>query len=278
LPKRIGIITSPTGAAIRDILKIIKRRFENVEILISPVKVQGEEAAYEISQAIYQMNKLDKQLLPDVIILARGGGSIEDLWAFNEEIVARAIYSSSIPIISGIGHEIDFTIADFVADVRAPTPSGAAELVIKSKEELKHRIDFLSHKLINLTKHKINDLLFRLERCKSSQVFVKPHYNIMHHQQRVDEASSALVSLTTNKIKEVSAKFDKLTAKLTSLSPLNILKRGYSITYHKKTNKVIKEATSLAHRDEVKVKFYKGGAKAYITRLAAAHQLSFFDE
>ena len=140
LPKKIGIVASPTGAAIRDLLNVIGRRFPNVGILINPVKVQGEGSAQEIASAIYELNTIPEI---DVIVVARGGGSLEDLWAFNEEIVARAIDHSSLPVISAVGHEIDFTIADFVADLRAPTPSVAGELVVKDKAELSHLIDSL---------------------------------------------------------------------------------------------------------------------------------------
>ncbi len=144
LPQRIGVVTSATGAAIHDILNVLNRRFANVEVLIYPVKVQGEGAAREIAQAVKDFNRYGNI---DVMIVGRGGGSIEDLWAFNEEVVARAIYHSRIPVISAVGHEVDFTIADFVADLRAPTPSAAAELVVKSKAELDAELDALSHRL-----------------------------------------------------------------------------------------------------------------------------------
>ncbi|HUT84984.1 MAG TPA: exodeoxyribonuclease VII large subunit, partial [Thermodesulfobacteriota bacterium] len=146
LPRKIGIVTSPTGAAIRDILNIIERRFANVGILIYPVKVQGEGAAQEIATALQELNQMPEI---DVVILARGGGSIEDLWPFNEEVVARAIYHSEIPVISAVGHEVDFTIADFVADLRAPTPSAAAELVVRNKDDLIYNLNTVYVRLKN---------------------------------------------------------------------------------------------------------------------------------
>jgi len=150
LPQKIGIVTSPTGAAIRDLLTVIGRRFSNVEILINPVKVQGEGAHQEIAKSIYELNGIPGI---DVIIITRGGGSLEDLWSFNEEIVARAIYRSSIPVISAVGHEIDFTIADFVADLRAPTPSAAGELVVRDKAELINLLETLFNRMKNIILH-----------------------------------------------------------------------------------------------------------------------------
>ena len=152
-PQTIGIVTSPTGAAIRDILQVIRRRFANVSIIINPVRVQGEEAPREISRAIREFNE---QPDIDVLIVGRGGGSIEDLWAFNEEIVAEAIFESRIPIISAVGHEIDFTIADFVADLRAPTPSAAAELVVKNKQDLLKKSRLSKRKCIGLLQHRLD--------------------------------------------------------------------------------------------------------------------------
>src|SRR5271155_1041866 len=162
LPRCIGVVTSPTGAAIRDILRVLKRRFANVHVQIYPVKVQGEGAAAEVVAALRHFNRAK---LADVVIVARGGGSLEDLWAFNEEIVARAIAASEIPIITGIGHEIDFTIADFVADLRAPTPSAAAEIVVRSRQEFeRHIAEHLRHVsqrmryLVSERKHRVRDL------------------------------------------------------------------------------------------------------------------------
>jgi len=193
LPKKIGIITSPTGAAIRDILQVINRRFANIHILIYPVKVQGDEAPKEIVQAIEELNKFTDI---DVLILARGGGSIEDLWAFNEEIVARAIFSSGIPVISAIGHEIDYTISDFVADFRAPTPSAAAELVISSKEEFQKHLDFLYRRLEDLFFSKMKYLKKSLEMLTSLCQAYSPLGGVRNLYQKIDELISRLEKKT----------------------------------------------------------------------------------
>jgi len=171
LPTRIGVVTSPTGAAIRDILNIVRRRFSNIEIIINPVKVQGEGAKDEIARAIRQFNELDNI---DVMIVTRGGGSLEDLWPFNEEVVARAIYESRIPIISAVGHEIDYTISDFAADFRAPTPSAAAELVIPNKEDLIKLIETSAIRLKNAISGKIGLLAEKLATLKESYVLRQP--------------------------------------------------------------------------------------------------------
>ena len=183
LPTRIGIVTSPTGAAIRDILNIARRRFSNVEIIINPAKVQGENAKDEIAKAIRQFNKL-KNI--DVMIVTRGGGSLEDLWPFNEEMVARAIYESEIPVISAVGHEIDFTISDFVADFRAPTPSAAAELVIPRKEELIGLISTATTRLNNALTSKVNRLTEHLKAVKDSYILRQPLNLIVQYEQTID--------------------------------------------------------------------------------------------
>jgi exodeoxyribonuclease VII large subunit len=184
LPHKIGIITSPRGAAIRDILQIINRRFPNVNILIYPTLVQGNEAANQISEAIEYMNKYSDV---DVLIITRGGGSLEDLWPFNEEIVARSIFRSKIPIISAVGHEIDFTISDFVADVRAPTPSAAAELVIKNKVELEDKLSLQSNRLINAFRYTIQTFSNILQSLKYHRALQKPIDTITQKQQYIDE-------------------------------------------------------------------------------------------
>ena len=185
LPQRIGIITSPTGAAIRDIIRVINRRFANVELLIFPTKVQGDEAAQEITFAIDYMNTLPDI---DVLILTRGGGSLEDLWPFNEEIVARRIFDSKIPLISAVGHEIDFTISDFVADLRAPTPSAAAELVVKNKLELQEQLNSLQWKIINSVKYRVESWRSSFNLLAQHRGFYQPSNMIASYSQRVDES------------------------------------------------------------------------------------------
>ncbi|MBU0599859.1 exodeoxyribonuclease VII large subunit [bacterium] len=183
IPQRIGIVTSPTGAAIRDILSVIKRRFSNIEILIVPVKVQGEGSVVEIIQAINILNKIEEM---EVIILTRGGGSVEDLWSFNDERLAYAIYHSRIPIISAVGHETDFTIADFVADLRAATPSIAAEILTKNKKELSQKIKSFKTFIISRTKSTLVKKNLSYKNCQNSILFKRPYYKIDKIQQYLD--------------------------------------------------------------------------------------------
>ena len=232
LPQTIGVITSPTGAVVRDILQVLQRRFSASHVVIYPVRVQGEEAASEIAKAIEDFNTL---LSVDVIILARGGGSLEDLWSFNEELVARAIYHSSTPIISAIGHETDYTIADFVADRRAPTPSAAAEIVMPARLELEE---------------KIRHLLLYLYR--SLEDFIPQNV------QRIDDLKEALHRVTVNRLETEKVHLEGLFYQLTALSPLAVLKRGYSITTLFETQKVLFGTQGLKKGDRVKTKLSQG--------------------
>ena len=184
LPHTIGVVTSPTGAAIQDILRILRRRHENVRVLIYPVRVQGEGAAAEIAAAVTYLNQLPEI---DVMIVGRGGGSIEDLWAFNEEVVARALFASRIPVISAVGHEIDFTIADFVADLRAPTPSGAAELVISQKAELVERVSNLGRRLSQSLYFQLSRFRNKVLELSAHRVFSTVESRLRSHRQRSDE-------------------------------------------------------------------------------------------
>jgi len=232
LPTRIGVVTSPTGAAIRDILNVTQRRFSNVEIIVNPVKVQGKGAKEEIASAIELFNKL---MNVDVMIVGRGGGSIEDLWPFNEEITARAIANSKIPIISAVGHEVDWTISDFVADFRAPTPSAAAELIIPRKEELETRI---------------NNALQRLKNSLSGVA--------IQYAQRIDELMSGLLFKENSIIKSKGETFRGVIGKLEVLSPLSVLKRGYSITETVDGNKILKNTKEVTKRDLIRTILAKG--------------------
>jgi exodeoxyribonuclease VII large subunit len=184
LPRRIGIVTSPTGAVIRDMLQILRRRFANLQVCIYPVRVQGDGAAEEIAQGIEALNRYPGI---DVLIVARGGGSLEDLWAFNEERVARAIYQSDIPVISAVGHEVDYTIADFVADVRAPTPSAAAEMVIRAKAEVQGEVQGLAERLQRAMRYRLEALHSRLVACQQRRVLMDPGAPLRTMEQRLDE-------------------------------------------------------------------------------------------
>ncbi len=298
LPQRIGIVTSPTGAVIRDMLHVIQRRFERVHILIYPVPVQGEGASVEIAKALDYFNERKDM---DVIIVGRGGGSIEDLWAFNEEVVARAIYRSRIPIISAVGHETDYTISDFVADLRAPTPSAAAELAVRDEREIKNALNYQetllgSRMLKMLEEHRTNLSHLR-------KVLISPKEKIENHFLRVDELVSRLSILSSWTIKANRERWLHLRervylrnpfrrmenlrssislaekrvvqdirhgiglhrqrlqgflGKLESLSPLSILQRGYSIARKVPSLQVLRNAEEVKNGDKIEVRLYRG--------------------
>ncbi len=252
LPKRIGIVTSPTGAAIQDILQVLNRRFANLEVVLNPVRVQGELAAGEIARAIDQFNQYGKV---DVLIVGRGGGSLEDLWPFNEEIVARAIYNSKIPVISAVGHEIDFTIADFVADLRAPTPSAAAEQVITHKQELLNKINNLFERARLAVNNSLELLENRLENLQARYAFRRPTDLIEQYQQRIDDLVSTLTLKTGHLLEMSGERYKLLVGKLSVLSPLNILSRGYSMTLILPQEKVISSAAEVQPGSKLKTRF-----------------------
>jgi len=216
LPQRIGVVTSPTGAAIRDILRVVTRRFANVHILLKPVRVQGEGAAEEIARAIDVMNRYTDA---DVLIVGRGGGSLEDLWAFNEEVVARALARSRIPVISAVGHEIDFTIADLVADVRAPTPSAAAEIVVRNKEELEQLIGASRQRIAVFLRSVMEANRRNLSSLKGRRVFTDPFLRIAELQQRVDESRQRAERAMAAKKQRERERVAHTTHKLVLLSP-----------------------------------------------------------
>lgn len=241
LPYKIGIVTSPTGAAINDILRVTRDRFQNIDLIINPVRVQGKGAELEIAKAIEELNRFNDI---DVIIVGRGGGSLEDLWAFNEEIVARAIYNSRIPIISAVGHEVDWTIADFVADLRAPTPTAAAQRVIPEKEDLEERI---------------KDALSRLKR--------QPMNIVQQYQQRLDDLIKGL-KMQLGHIVEISAERLKSNlGKLQSLGPYAVLERGYTITTRLPDGSVIKDANNVKSGDRIKTRLRRGSLISRIERI-----------
>lgn len=255
MPRHIGIVTSPTGAAIRDILKVIKRRFFNIEISINPVRVQGEGAAKEIARAIEEFNELRDI---DVLIVGRGGGSLEDLWAFNEEPVARAIYNSKIPVISAVGHEIDWTIADLVADVRAPTPSAAAEMVIVEKEKISQSVTLSAERINQAIRNIISFCESDLENLISRYVFRKPQNLILETRQHIDELLRQLLSNTEHVLDIFKHKLQGSVNKLEALSPLAILGRGYSLTFKFPEHVLVNDAASLVEGDRIETRFARG--------------------
>ncbi len=213
LPRRIGIVTSPTGAAVQDILRVLKRRFPNVHVQIFPVKVQGEGAAKEIAAAVQYFNRA---ALIDVMILARGGGSLEDLWAFNEEIVARAIFESVIPIITGVGHETDFTIADFAADVRAPTPSAAAEIVVRTRQEFEKHVIELQRSAEQRLRYLLLEWRHRVRDLESHRAFRQLEQFVRRRRQQVDEFAGALFDGLRARLKETHRRLTTSSARVAS--------------------------------------------------------------
>ncbi len=261
LPTRIGIVTSPTGAAIRDILNIALRRFSNVEIIIYPVRVQGEGSKDEIAAAIRDFNALNNI---DVMIVGRGGGSLEDLWAFNEEVVARAIYGSVIPVISAVGHEIDYTIADFVADLRAPTPSAAAELVIPRKEDLVNSISTNTVRLRNALLNSLGAMAQRLAKLSQSYALKQPLKMVEKYEQMIDDLRKDMAIRINHLVKLHGENYNLLEQKLAVLSPLSILSRGYSVSSRLPEKKIIKDARDISVGDRIETRLGKG---AFISKI-----------
>ena len=259
MPKVIGVLTSQTGSVIRDIINVSTRRNPNVNIRLFPVPVQGEGAAEKIAYGIKFMNK---NKLADVLILARGGGSLEDLWPFNEEIVAHAIYNSEIPIISAVGHETDFSISDFVADLRAPTPSAAAELAVPDIYEVKQKINTYQNRLRLTLIKKVEIMKLRYEKCMSSRVFKEPLRNINDNYLKIDAYIKRLENTIKTKQKEEKTKYIELVSKLDTLSPLKTLTRGYSLV--EQNNKIIKKSKDLNTGDKIDIRFTDGTKQAEI--------------
>jgi exodeoxyribonuclease VII large subunit len=253
VPRRIGIVTSPVGAAIRDMLKIILGKYGNVEVSIYPVRVQGGEACGEVVEAIEHFNR-EKSV--DVIILGRGGGSLEDLACFNEEAMARAIFASAIPIVSGIGHEIDFTIADFAADVRAPTPTAAADMVVREKRDLVETLRAAEQKLFSAMRKRLEGskllLLRSVAELKEKKDF------IVRYKMYLDDLSNTLQHNFTLLFREKKTGLQGCARRLNDLNPESILKRGYSITTRADTRAVVSDASLVAKGDRVAVKLYRG--------------------
>lgn len=259
MPKTVGVLTSQTGSVIQDIINVSTRRNPKVHIKLFPIPVQGKGAELEIADAIRIMNE---KKLADVLILARGGGSIEDLWPFNEEVTARAIYNSRIPIISAVGHETDFTISDFVSDLRAPTPSAAAELAVPDIEEINIKLETYRNRYKNALKKKIEYMNMRYQKCMASRVFTDPTSKIKELYIQLDNQIKLLENIATNQIKDLRAKSIELISKLDTLSPLKTLTRGYAIA--EKDKKSIKSVKELKKDDIIKLKFIDGNVNTKV--------------
>jgi exodeoxyribonuclease VII large subunit len=255
LPDTIGIVTSDRGAALHDMLRIIGDRFPQRRIVIRPVKVQGDGAAREIAQGIADLNRAGDI---DVMIVGRGGGSLEDLWAFNEEVVARAIYASSIPIVSAVGHEVDFTIADFVADQRAPTPTAAAEMVVPRKADLLEQIEALELQLQKCMQFKLSNSRDYLTGWVKR--LADPGRRLRENQQRLDELSVDLLRRFQDRLRECKNHVTRQGGRLNALSPLAVLERGYSITHKLPEERIVKDTAALASGDVVRITFALGKA------------------
>lgn len=260
LPTSIGVVTSSTGAVIRDIINVTTRRFSKVNIKLFPSQVQGKGAAQTIVKAIEYFN-FEKNV--DLIIVARGGGSLEDLWPFNEEVTARAIFKSEIPIISAVGHETDFTIADFVADLRAPTPSAAGELAVPSLDEVKWKIQSSQRRLVMALRKKLSDGKSRYEALKNRKVFREPYDLIRTHILTIDSLIKRMQSKVLLTIKDDKIKLAKYSAGLDKLSPLKTLSRGYSVL-EDCDGKIIKSVKELNKGDKIKIILHNGEKNAEI--------------
>lgn len=283
MPHTIALVTSPTGAAVRDMIRILGRRYPLAKVQLWPVLVQGENAAADIAKTIARVNAHGQA---DVMIVGRGGGSLEDLWAFNEEIVARAIYNSKIPVISAVGHEPDVTIADFVADLRAPTPSGAAELAVPDRGELSILIDREQERLMTALENRLNGLANRLQAQENRLARCTPAQYVAERRRRTEELIERMRLAQRRKIDSLKTSFSyhekklrdmpdillerrrgklqSLSGQLDALSPLRVLARGFSVVTDAQ-NKIITDSADLQTGDAVTLRFAQGTAKAQIT-------------
>ena len=262
MPKVIGVLTSSTGSVIRDIINVSTRRNPNVYIRLLPVPVQGSGASVEIANAINLMNE---KKLADVIILARGGGSLEDLWPFNEEIVAQAIYNSNIPIISAVGHETDLTIADFVSDLRAPTPSAAAELAVQDVKDVNEKLENYKKRFKLSLNKKMEFMKLRFEKCMSRRAYTSPLQRVQDEYVRLDKVIKRIETLITKKEKDLKIKTVELITKIDALSPLKILTRGYVVTENKGV--IVKSVNQVKVNDEIDIKFSDGSVKTKVLKV-----------
>ena len=279
-PKKVGVVTSPRGAAIVDIIRTLERRFAKLHILIYPVRVQGEGAAEEIAEGLAYLGSFPDV---DVIIVGRGGGSMEDLWAFNEEIVARAIYACSIPVISAVGHEPDFTISDFVADIRASTPSAAAEMVVEKEQAFEEWIKNLEKRMGHHVKYQMQEQKNNVLSLIHHQAFQNFKLRLLNLSQRVDELEAAagqsiqdmrrwilegksrtvlyeekMSSLIRRTIQDLKGLWEKLSVELDSLSPLNVLKKGYTLCWKDGSQDLIRDVDEVSEKEKIAVSFLKG--------------------
>ena len=261
-PQRIGIVTSPTGAAIRDVLHVLQRRHAGVEVILAPCRVQGQGAAEEIAAAVRLLNEWSlmqpEELRLDLILVTRGGGSLEDLWAFNEEAVARALFESALPVVSAVGHEIDFTISDFVADLRAATPSAAAEIITEHFVASRDFVAEAGLRLRQLAQQRLESVREGLGHCVHRLKLAHPRRRLDAHLQRFDDLHAALLRGVNNRRQILHHQMQTLSARLRLLGPENVLARGYSITTDAATGKVIRAASEVRAGQKLRTRLSKG--------------------
>lgn len=255
-PRRVAFVTSPTGAAVRDFLEVIRRRWPDVDILVIPAKVQGDGAAAEIVRGIRLANQMASP--PDVLVVGRGGGSLEDLWCFNEEPVVRAIYASNIPVISAVGHEIDVTLADLVADVRALTPSEAAELVVPSQAEVRALLENSKQRLLAALRTKASKARMRIEAISGRHVLRRPLDRIHQFSIQLDEIEIRANRAISNLVERKREQLKQTSARLESLSPLRVLGRGYSLTRRQDNGEVLRSADQVAPSELIETRLSAG--------------------
>ena len=255
VPHRIGIVTSPTGAALRDMLNVLSRRWPLLEVILAPTQVQGDEAPPQIVAAL---KRLYVRSDVDAIIVARGGGSIEDLWAFNDERVARAIFAAPVPVISGVGHETDFTIADFVADVRAPTPSAAAELISPNREDYLLTIDAHAARLNEVMAARLREARSALEANVRALQHLSPQARLANIRQRLQDLTESLTFVLTHRIELWRERMDGASARLNALSPLAVLARGYAVVRRETTGQIVRSVKQVKAGDRLSVRVSDG--------------------
>jgi exodeoxyribonuclease VII large subunit len=260
--RQIAVVTSPTGAAIRDFLQVLGRRWRGADVLILPTRVQGEGASLEIAAAINAANRMDRHF--DCLVVTRGGGSLEDLWSFNEEPVVRAIAASKIPVISAIGHEIDVTLADLAADVRALTPSEAAELVAPASEELSAGLRQMHKRLNAALRSRAASARSAWERAARNRVFRRPFERIFDLSRRLDESEARSKRALKQRLALERRRLDKISAQLDSLSPLAVLRRGYSITQRASDGEIVRSAIELQPGELIETRFAEGSTTSRV--------------
>jgi len=262
LPQIIGIVTSPTGAALQDMINTLQRRYPIAEVVLSPTSVQGVDAPLGIVSALTQLNR---EVHPDVILIGRGGGSIEDLWAFNDESVARAVAGSDAPVVSGVGHETDFTLTDFAADRRAPTPTAAAEIATPDKEELLAAIVELSGRHTRILREQLADLRWEMGQVQNALERISPRHAVNTYRQRLDEIILRLDRAAHSQLDKKRFRLENMQSALKSLSPQAVLNRGYALVTRKKDGNLVRRAEQVRPDEDVHIQVSQGSLEARVT-------------